>query len=109
MSPQVPRRHGSYLEPAYVAGNESVMIRLQFDPLVVGKIITVTASAAIILDPGQTGLAVRSTGDCTVNVRLGDGFNRGYVNFYCQGLQTTLPLRRGSLAVVSNREKEAAR
>ncbi|MEN3370690.1 MAG: hypothetical protein V7609_2833 [Verrucomicrobiota bacterium] len=109
ISPQVPIRHGSYMKTAYVAGNESVMVRLQFDPLVAGKIVTVTASAAIILDPGQTGLAVRSTGDCAVTVRLGDGFNRGYVNFYCQGLQTTLPLQRSSLAVVSNREKEAAR
>ncbi|MEY2482619.1 MAG: hypothetical protein QOK24_1147 [Verrucomicrobiota bacterium] len=108
VSPQVPIRHGSYMGTAYIAGNESVMIRLQFDPLVAGKIVTITASAAIILDPPQTGLAVQPTGDCAVTLRLAGGFNRGYVNFYCQGLQTTLPLQRGSLAIVSNQEKEAA-
>ncbi|MEN3370904.1 MAG: hypothetical protein V7609_3047 [Verrucomicrobiota bacterium] len=97
------------MERAFIGGNELAMVRLQFDPLIAGKIVTVTASAAIILDPPQTGLSIRPTGDCAVTVRLGDGFNRSYVNFYCQGLKTTLPLQRSSLAVVSNREKEIAR
>jgi hypothetical protein len=100
------------METAYIAGNESVMLRLQFDPLTVGKIVTVTASAAIIIDPPQASLAVRSTGDCTVTLRLAGGFNRGYVNFYCQGLQTTLPLQRASSSIVAANEtahKEAAR
>jgi hypothetical protein len=112
VSPQVPIRHGSYMGTAFIAGNESAMVRLQFDPLVAGKIVVVTASAAIILDPPQTGLFVRSTGDCTVTLRLAGGFNRGYVNFYSQGLQTTLPLQRASSTVVATNEtanKKAAR
>lgn len=111
-APQVPVRHGQYLATAYIAGNESVVVRLEFDPLTAGKIVTVTASMAIILDPPQTGLPVQPTGDCAVTVRLADGFTRGYVNFYCQGLQTTLPLQRASSSVVAANEtakKEGAR
>ncbi|MEN3369112.1 MAG: hypothetical protein V7609_1255 [Verrucomicrobiota bacterium] len=112
VSPQVPIRHGSYVATAFIAGNESAMVRLQFHPLVAGKIVTITASAAIILDPPQTGLSVRLAGDCAVTVRLAGGFNRGYVNFSCQGLQTMLPLQRASSSVVAANEtanKEAAR
>ncbi|MEN3369426.1 MAG: hypothetical protein V7609_1569 [Verrucomicrobiota bacterium] len=109
VSPQVPIRHGSYMGTAFIGGNESAMVRLHFDPLIAGKIVTVSASAAIILDPAQTGRVVQPTGDCTVTVGLAGGFNRGYVNFYCQGLQTTLPLQRSSLVVVSTQEKEIAR
>lgn len=104
VSPQVPVRHGKYMERASLARNEPVIIRLRFDPLVAGKIVTVMASAAVILDSPQSGLPVGLTGDCAVNLRLSDGFTRGYVNFYYEGLQTTLPLSLASSSVVAAQE-----
>jgi hypothetical protein len=104
VSPQVPIRHCRYLERAYVAGTDPVLIQLQFDPLIAGQIITVTASSGVILDPPTVTLAVGSTGDCAVTLRLCEGYAHGYVSFNCDGLQTTLPLSLATLAVVASHE-----
>ncbi len=92
------------MERVYITGTDPVMIQLQFDPLVAGQIITVTASSGIILDPPPTTLAVQSTGDCAVTLSLRDGYTHGFVSFSCDGLQTTLPLSLATSAVVTANE-----
>jgi hypothetical protein len=89
---------------AYIADNQPVMIQLQFDPLAAGKIINATASSGVIIDPPPTKLQVRPTGDCVVTLRLRDGYTKGHVSFFCEGLQTTLPLARASTAIVAANE-----
>ena len=97
------------MEHAYVAGNQPVMVRLQFDPSVAGKVITVTASAGIIFDPPEAALVVRPTGESVATVRLADEFAHGHVDFSCDGIRTTVPFERSSPAVVASHESAEAR
>src|SRR5436190_342295 len=63
-APQVPARHGRYLAPAFVADNQPVMVRLQFDLLARGKTVVVRPGPGGILDPPQAVLAIRPKGQC---------------------------------------------
>jgi hypothetical protein len=96
------------MEYAYVAGNEPVMIRLQFHPLVAGKVVVVRPGRGAILDPPTEVLQVQPTGECVVTVRLEQNAPRGHLTFHCEGLMTTLPLSRNSLAVVQANENAKA-
>ena len=85
------------------------MIRLQFDPASAGKAVTVSASTGVILEPAETALRIRPTGECVVTVRLDDAFSKGHLTFSCQGLQTSLPLQRTSAGVVASHEIQQGR
>jgi len=97
------------IAPAFIADNQPVVVRLQFDPLARGKAVFVRPGRGAILDPPTEILHIRPTGECVVTLRLADNAQRGHVSFHCDGLMTTLPLQRASLARVSAREAEAPR
>jgi hypothetical protein len=84
------------------------MVRLQFDPLACGKTVVVRPGKGAILDPPTEVLQVRPTGECVVAVRLERNMPRGHVTFHCEGLMTTLPLLRRSLASVQATENATA-
>jgi hypothetical protein len=98
-------RHQQRLEAAYVADNNPVLVRLVFDPLAAGKIVTVTGAAAIAIDPPQPLLQVQATGECLVSLTLDEFATRGHITFSCEGRATTLPLARANREVVTAREK----
>jgi len=100
-SPQVPTRHGRYLNRAYLLGSRPVLVRLQFDLAVAGKFVSVSASPSVILDSPSASLVVRPTGDCALSVRLMDGMANGYLRFSVDGMQTTLPLSRATTSIAA--------
>ena len=109
VTPQVPLRHGRYMAPAFVADNQPVMVRLQFDPLARAKSVFVRPGRGAILDPPTEVLQIiRPTGECVVSVRLEENAPRGHVIFHCEGLMTTLPLSRRSLASMQANENAHA-
>jgi hypothetical protein len=107
-TPQLPARRGNYVAPAYVADNQPVMVRLQFDPLARGKTVVVRPGRGVILDPPTEVLQVQPTGECVVALRLDEKAPRGHVTFHCNGFMTTLPLSRRSLASVQATENATA-
>ena len=107
-SPQLPVRRGQHMAPAFIADNQPVMVRLQFDPLAQGKTVWVRRGRGAILDPPTEVLQIRPTGECVVTVRLEENAPRGHLTFHCEGLMTTLPLSRNSLAVVQANESATA-
>lgn len=112
LSPQVPIRHGRYLEPAYVGVNELVTVRLQFDPLASGKAVVLRTGRGVTLESGIEILRIDLTGQCLVSLRLGESWPQSAINFYCEGLTTTLPLARTSLSALptsANKDKENRR
>jgi hypothetical protein len=84
------------------------MVRLQFDPLARGKTVVVRPGKGVILDPPTEVLQVQPTGECVVAMRLEPNASRGHVTFHCNGLMTTLPLGRRSLASVQANENATA-
>ena len=108
LSPQVPLRHGRYVAPAFIADNQPVMVRLQFDPLARGKTVVVRPGKGAVLDPPTEVLQVRPTGECVVTVRLLENAPRAHLTFHCGGLMTTLPFSRNSLAKVQANENATA-
>ena len=107
-TPQLPARRGNYVAPAYIADNQPVLVRLQFDPLARGKAVVVRPGRGAILDPPTEVLQIRPTGECVVTVRLEERAPRGHVTFHCDGLMTTLLLSRRSLALVQANENAKA-
>jgi hypothetical protein len=107
--PQVPARRGNYVVPAYIADNQPVMVRLQFDPLARGKAVVVRPGRGAILDPPTEVLQIQPTGECVLTVRLEANAPRGHVTFHCDGLMTTLLLSRRSLALVQATENAKER
>jgi len=91
------------MEPAYLVGDQPVMVRLQFDPSATGKVVAVTAAnrAAVV---SEAILRVRPTGECVVSLQLDPGAPRGHVTFLCEGVYTTLPLVRSTLSWVAAKE-----
>jgi hypothetical protein len=92
----------------YVADNQPVMVRLQFDPLVRGKTVVVRPGQGVVLDPPTEVLQIQPTGECVVTVRLEENAPRGHLSFHCEGLMTTLPLARSSVAVAQANENAKA-
>src|SRR5438552_2970105 len=58
--------------------------------------------------PTEVLQIIRPTGECVVSVRLEENAPRGHVIFHCEGLMTTLPLSRRSLASVQANENAHA-
>lgn len=108
-SPQVPARRGQYMTPVSIADNQPVLVRLQFDPLARGKVVVARPGRGAVLDPPSQVLQIGPTGECVVAVRLQENAPRGHVAFHCGGLMTTLPLSRGSLALVQANENATAK
>src|ERR1044071_3471312 len=102
--PQIPQRQFSRLNPVYVAGNDPVLLYLDFDPLLVGKHVYVRVGTGVALEASDPVLTVLSTGQCGVWVRMLEGFDRGHFIFYCEGVKTILPILRRSLADVIENE-----
>ena len=107
-APQIPARRGKHMATAYVADNQPVMVRLQFDPLVRGKTVVVRPGQGVVLDPPAEVLQIQPTGECVVTVRLEENAPRGHLSFHCEGLMTTLPLARSSAAVAQANENAKA-
>jgi len=84
-SPQVPVRRGSHMAPAFIADNQPVMVRLQFDPLARGKSVFVRPGRGAVLDPPSEVLRIRPTGECVVTVRLQENAPRSHVIFHWKG------------------------
>jgi hypothetical protein len=102
-APQRPVRRQQRMAPAYVVGDQPVLVRLQFDPSAVGKVVGVTVAnrTAVV---SEAVLRVRPTGECVVSLQLDQGALRGHVTFLCEGIYTTLPLIRSSLELVAAKE-----
>lgn len=92
------------MESAYVSDKNPVTMRLLFNPLAVGKIVTITGATHIAVDPSQMVLQVPPTGECLVSLVLDDGIPRGHITFSCEGQSTTLPLSRATSELVAARE-----
>jgi hypothetical protein len=104
--PQIPPRQFEQLDQAYVTGTEPVVLRVQFDPLAAGKRVFVKPGKGITLNPPVTIMTVSSVGDCLVSALLLEGFYRGDIIFYCEGVKTILPVKRASLTTVIAAEEE---
>ena len=103
-SPQIPPRVSNRLAPAYFTGTEPVVLRVQFSPLVAGKIVYVKPGLGITLEPPLALLTVSSSGECVFQARFAEGLPRSHFVFYCEGVKTVLPVIRGSLATVEAME-----
>jgi hypothetical protein len=102
-APQQPVRRQQRMGPAYIVGDQPVMVRLQFDPRASGKVVTITVANRIAVVP-EAVLRVRPTGECIVSLQLDQGAPRGHVTFLCEGIYTTLPLVRSNLRLVAAKE-----
>jgi hypothetical protein len=96
------------MAPVYVADNQPVIVRLQFDPLAQGEVVLVRPGIGAIVDPRAEVLQIGSNGECVLTLRLAENAQHGHVTFHCDGLMTTLPLSRGSLASVQAKENATA-
>jgi hypothetical protein len=103
-APQRPARHGHRMESAYVSDNNPVTMRLLFNPLATGKVVTITGATHIAVDQSQMVLHVPPTGECLVSLLLDDGISRGHITFSCEGQTTTLPVSRATAQLVAARE-----
>jgi hypothetical protein len=103
-SPQEPVRQGARFDQAYVAGIDLVSVRILFDPRAAGKTVIVKPGPGVTVDPPETEFRVGPTGDCVVSVAVNGTYLRSYISVYCDGLRTTLPLSRASLATVEAQE-----
>ena len=72
-SPQIPPRVSNRLAPAYFTGTEPVVLRVQFSPLVAGKIVYVKPGLGITLEPPLALLTVSSSGECVFQARFAEG------------------------------------
>lgn len=103
-SPQVPARHSNRLEQAYVTGNAPVTLRAQFDRAAAGKTVYVRPGQGVSIGSNEAALTVSSNGDCIIAAQLIEGFTRGHIIFYCEGVRTVLPVVRSSLEKVVEQE-----
>jgi hypothetical protein len=101
---QKPPRQSHCTKPVYVANSQSVMIRLQFDPLASGKLVMITAATGMTLDSGEADLHVNPAGECIVSLHLDADVRQGHVTFSCDGLDTTVPFLRASQQMVEAQE-----
>jgi len=104
--PQVPARRPNQLEQAYIEGTEPVWLRVQFDPLAVGKRVYVRPGTGVTIGSADAVLTVSPSGECVLSAQLHAEFSRGHIIFYCDGVKTVLPLVRAPLQKVQ--ENEAA-
>jgi hypothetical protein len=107
ISPQIPPRQMAQLSQAYVTGAEPVWLRVQFDPLMVGKNVYIMPGRGITLSPSDSVRSVSSTGECVVTAQLHENVLRSHVIFYCEGVKTILPVVRATLAKVEEKEGES--
>jgi hypothetical protein len=98
--PQMPTRQGAQFDPVYITGSESVLVRLQFDPVAAGSAVVVKPGPGVTVDPPETEFYVGPTGECIVSVALDGSFPRTDMNVYCLGIRTKVPLAQASLAEV---------
>jgi hypothetical protein len=103
-SPQIPARSLNRLEQTYVAGTDSVVLRVQFDPLAAGKEVYMMPGPGIAVEPADAVLTISPSGECIVSVLLEEGIDSSHIIFYCEGIKTVLPVARASLAKVEERE-----
>jgi len=101
---QLPARHGDFLEHAYITDNWPVTVRLQFDPSSQGRVIILRAGKGVILDPPMEILHIGPTGECVLTVSMDESVAHSHISFHCEGLMTTLPLSRSSLAFAQAKE-----
>ena len=92
---------------AWLAGDDPVTVRLQFDPLSLGKAVLVRAARGTTLDPPDEVLRVPADGQCLVLIRLDPAMNESHVSFSCEGLTTTLVLARTTPDIVAAHENAA--
>jgi hypothetical protein len=103
-SPQIPARTFNRLAQAYVAGTDSVVLRVQFDPLAAGKEVYMMPGPGIDVEPADTVLTISPSGECIVSAQLAEDVDSSHIIFYCEGIKTVLPVARASLAKVEERE-----
>jgi hypothetical protein len=82
------------MSPVGISTNESILVRLQFGPSIIGKRVVVQAGPGVTTNLPQPTILLPVTAECDVTVTLGEGFLRGAISFSCEGFQTTLPLGR---------------
>jgi len=103
-SPQVPARTFNRLEQAYIAGTDSVVLRVQFDPLAAGKEVYMMPGPGIDVEPADTVLTISRSGECIVSAQLAEDVESSHIIFYCEGIKTVLPVARASLPKVVEME-----
>ena len=103
-TPQIPARRRNNVLEAYVADNQSVTIRLQFDPAARGNAVLVRAGQGAVLDSATEGLRINRNGECLLSLHLADNINQGHLAVHCGGLMTMVRLVRSSQARVLAKE-----
>lgn len=106
-SPQIPPRQSTQLAPAYITGTEPVWLRVQFDPLAAGKQVFVKPSRGITLNLPVAMVTVSECGECLILAQLDEHVFESHIIFYCEGAKTVLPVLRGSLRKVEEKEAES--
>jgi hypothetical protein len=94
LAPELPSRRGKQVGPIAIPLNEVVTVRLQFGLVAVGKLVVVTTSGGVVLDPPQQILPIQPSADCAVSISLTEGYSNGAIRFYCEGISTTLIFSR---------------
>jgi hypothetical protein len=103
-SPQRLLRHGKRFEPAYLAGSDTAVIRLQFRPQAAGNPLIVKSGPGVTVDPLGPESSIGANGQYNLSVRLSGDFAGSDIVFYALGIKTRLALRRASPAVVQAAE-----
>jgi hypothetical protein len=103
-APQVPARRGDHVTDAYIADNQPVMVRLQFDPSARGKTVFVRPGPGALIEGTTDTRRINPVGECIVTLRMAPNVNHSHVSFHCAGLMTTLTLARNSQARVEASE-----
>jgi len=105
--PQIPARNLNRLEPAYIAGDDSVVLRVQFNSLAAGNHVYMMPGPGIAVPPANAVLTISPSGECIVSVQLEEGVDSSHLIFYCEGIKTVLPVARASLAQVEQLEAQS--
>jgi hypothetical protein len=84
------------MSPVAITADETVIVRLQFGPQASGKSVVLTASPGLAINPAEEVFVLRATTDLALSIRSRQGFSRGAISFYCEGIITTLPFTQVS-------------
>jgi hypothetical protein len=103
-SPQRLLRHGKRFEPAYLAGSDTAVIRLQFRPEAAGNPLIVKSGPGVTVEPVGPESSIGANGEYKLSVRLSGDFGGSDIVFHALGIKTRLALRRASPEVVQTAE-----
>jgi hypothetical protein len=89
-SPRIAQQRYRGLAQVYIEDLNPVLVRLRFNPLAAGKLVSFQTGRGLRVPPPQTQFYVEGNGDCLIPIEFTETFVTSSVKFYCDGIRNTL-------------------